>query len=236
MPGAKAGTGEILKVIVFTIEATPDNELRPRFVEAGGDIERLFIPDLEAIREELEREALRRKLEGRTGTRKRNGERKPDPTFSLPSAAPLFGRMISDAGADVAIFDPINDFLDEDVNTNSDASIRRALGPLGEVLRKENCAGLLLRHMNKNTGAEAKFRGTGTTAYQNRARIHLIAARIQEDLRPGSGAEYALAIADSNLRRVRSEVLTYDVVNSDTPSSDEDGDFVPKIIWRETAE
>ena len=100
--------------------------------------------------------------------------------------------------------------------------------PLGPQLREADCAGLLIRHLNKNTGAEARMRGAGSTAYQNRARVHLLCARLPEGAHPV--ARFGLAVLDNNLRRVAPGVLVYDIVDSDIPQ-DDDGGYVARVKW-----
>lgn len=208
LPGMEASSGEVQKAIIFTAESSAEKEVGPRLDAAGADVTRVFCPAIRKVR------------------------KKAAPEWILPDGAPRFEAAIRESGATIAVFDPINDFLQEDINTNNDASIRRALMPLGVALAETDCGGILIRHMNKNTGADARFRGAGTTAYQNRARIHLVAARIPEELRPSSGAMYGLAIVDNNLMRVdRGTVLAYDVVDSELPASDEDNDYIPMIEW-----
>jgi hypothetical protein len=213
MPDGTGHTGSPLTVIIFTMEASAETETRPRLDAAGADVNLVFRPKVRSVRN----------AEGVVVA----------PEWSLPEGASQFDRAIRGSHADLAIFDPINDFFSEKINTHNDASVRHALMPLGEVLGENNCAGCLIRHMNKNTTADAKFRGAGSTAYQNRARIHLVAAAIPEDQRPDSGARYGLVIVDSNKRRVSPEVLSYDVVDSEMEQSD-DGDLVPKIKWYES--
>lgn len=210
LPGVKTATGEVHRTIIFTAESSAEKEVGPRLDAAGADVSRVFC----------------------TQVPKAARGKKAAPEWILPDGASRFAAAIHESGATIAIFDPINDFLAEDINTNNDASIRRALMPLGLALANADCGGILIRHMNKNTGTDARYRGAGTTAYQNRARIHLVAARIPDDLRPESGAMYGLAIVDNNLMRVdRGMVLAYDVVDSEIPASDEDDDYIPMIEW-----
>jgi hypothetical protein len=210
MPGESEdeSTGEILTTIIFTAESSISKEIAPRIDAAGGDSYYIVTQEdgLVSVRGRVKKEWI------------------------LPDGADMFDQAIREADADIAIFDPINDFLGEDINTNNDASIRRALKPLGRVLQQTGCAGWMIRHMNKDTGANARMRGSGTTAYQNRARVHMVAGRLPEGSLPGSGARYGIAIVDSNLRRLEKGVLAYNAVDSDIVADDADG-MVPKVEW-----
>jgi hypothetical protein len=220
-PGASTAKDPV-NIIVFTYESSVSEELRQRYEAAGADMGRVFIPDLE--------ELYGIKKKSSSATRRRNGERASIYGLELPDNAHVFREMIRQANASLAIWDPINDFLAERIDSHKDASIRRALMPLGPILREQQCAGWMLRHMSQDTSARAKFRGLGTSAYQNRARVHLIASEIPEDL--GQEAGYALAIVDSNMRKVnKKRSLAYDIVDSDVVADDE-GFYAPRIEWR----
>jgi hypothetical protein len=210
LPGWE-GNGEKVSAIVFCLESNVGKEIAPRLSAALADMDLVWCRGVAEVRH------------GRGKGSSASSE------WVLPESAAKFGDAIKASGASVAIFDPINDFLSGDVNPNSDASIRQALGPLGRVLDELDCAGWLIRHMNKDTGASARMRGTGTTAYQNRARVHLVVGRIP----PSAGiddARYGLACVDSNLRRIEEGVLAYDVVDSDIVA-DDSGGLVPMLEW-----
>lgn len=198
-------TGEKMNVVIFTNESSAETEIAPRLQAAGANLSMVHAPKIE-----------------------KDKRGKVKETWILPDGFEAFDRAIRECDAQVAVFDPINDFLQEDINTNNDASIRRALGPLGRVLQQTGCAGWLVRHMNKDTGASARMRGTGTTAYQNRARIHMVAGRLP----PGAvdGARFGLAVVDSNIRKVEDAVLAYNVVDSDI-EADDAGGMVPVVEW-----
>lgn len=217
LPGMKEGKDPV-NIIVFTYESSVAQELRQRYAAAGADMSRVFIPDLDAMAE----------MNKEISEDDENEEEEIG--LELPGDAAIFGLMIEQANASLAIWDPINDFLSAGINTHNDASVRRALRPLGTILESNQCAGWMLRHMNKDSSLEAKYRGAGSTAYQNRARVHLIASEIPPEL--GQQAGYALAIDSSNLRRVNhNQSLAYDIVDSDIVADDE-GFFAPKIEWR----
>lgn len=213
MPGGRKGLGEPCNVIIFTHEGRAAVE--PRLRAAGADIDRVFVPDL----------PQKKKKRGA-------GNIQDDDPLALPGGADIIAKMIKQAGAKLAIFDPITDFLDETILTHNDASVRRALNPLGIKLNILECAGIGLRHMNKNKEGDARMRGAGSTAFQNRARVHLVAGEI-EPLNVGTDSEtrrFGIGMADANdIKRVGG-VLTYTIVDSDVPL-DEDGRMVARVEW-----
>jgi hypothetical protein len=204
MPGEETGTGEVITTAIFTAESDAESEVGPRLDAAGAIGDHIFC------------ERADRNTRGKAAG------------LVLPGSGPAFGRRIREVEAGLAIWDPINDYLDETISTNNDASIRRALGPLGPEIRNRGCAGVLVRHMNKDTRASARMRGAGTTAYQNRARVHLVIGRLPQGAHPI--ARFGLAVVDSNLRRVAPGSLAYDIEDSDIPA-DYSGGMVARIVW-----
>lgn len=204
MPGSDTPLQHPISVVIFTDESNAGRELKPRLMAAGADESKVFIP----------------KLPKKRGDKEASG-------LVLPDSGAMFGRMIRACGAQIAVWDPITDFMAEDIQTHNDASVRRALRPLGQVLTETGCAGWLIRHMNKDSGARAKFRGAGTTAFQNRARVHLVTGVIPA----GSGdGQFGLAVVDSNLRRKTEGVLAYNIIDSDI-KADRSGNMVGKVEW-----
>jgi hypothetical protein len=204
MPGQDAATCEPGNVIIFTEESSRSRELKKRLRVAGADLRRVKWVDYKKDK--------RGKAAG----------------LVLPDSESIFRRAIAEADAVVAVWDPITDFLAEDIQTHNDASVRRALRPLGTILAEAGCAGWLIRHMNKDSGARAKFRGAGTTAFQNRARVHLVTGHL-----PGGAdgrGKYGIAIVDSNLMAREEGVLAYDIVDSDE-IMDNVGSKVGMISW-----
>ena len=57
------------------------------------------------------------------------------------------------------VFNPVVAFLDASVFTSSDSGIRRALAPLADLLERRRCASTMVRHLNKQGGTNALYRG-----------------------------------------------------------------------------
>jgi hypothetical protein len=203
LPGID-GTGEKLHVAVFCSESSAKTEIGPRLDAAGAEVSFIHLPKIKKDK--------RGKIIG----------------LVLPGGADQLGHMIREVDASIAVFDPINSFLDESINTNNDASVRRALSPLGQVLRETGCAGWLVRHLNKDSGASIDMRGAGSTAYQNIARIHMFAGKLPREA--SVEGRFGLGIIDSNLVKVEEGVLAYDAVDSEIVGDDA-GNMVPVIEW-----
>jgi AAA domain/Bifunctional DNA primase/polymerase, N-terminal len=205
MPGREEADCGPFNAIIFTHEGKAAVE--PRLRAAGADMKRVFIPVLPKP--------------------KRGKEQSTDP-LALPGGAEMIAKMIIEANAELAIFDPITDFLDETIMTHNDASVRRALNPLGIKLETIGCAGLGLRHMNKSRDADAKMRGAGSTAFQNRARVHLVSGEIEP--KPDGTRCFGIGMADINDVKRVGGALVYSVVDSNV-KLDDVGNLVGRVEW-----
>jgi hypothetical protein len=204
-PGTDAAI-EPINTIIFTDEGHWESTTLPRLVASNANLARIARP-------------MRRKP-------KKHGKQ-DDWGLALPDGAELMERMIREAGAKFAIWDPITDFLDESINSHNDASVRRALRPLNGVLTRTGCVGLAIRHLNKNTNQEARFRGGGSVAFANRARVHLIAARLPAG---HPGGSHGIGQLDINLTKKVDQVLAYSIEDSDV-DADFNGNKVGKVTW-----
>lgn len=227
MPGAELVVSG--PVDVFLLAEDDEFQMKKRLLAAGADLDRVHFPHPEW------RGMVRL---AKTQTETRRGKRgvphgQDEASLLLPFGAEYIGKMIAGVGARLCVLDPVTDYLDETITTNNDASVRRALDPLAHVLSDAGCAGLSVRHMNKNTKQEARYRGGGTTAFQNRARVHLISGRIPEEVdTPG---QFGLSMVDNNYMPVVPGVLPYSVVDSAVPLDDQ-GNMVGRVEWYDLVE
>lgn len=84
------------------------------------------------------------------------------------------------------------------VSLSSDASVRRALGPLTDIAEDTGAAIVLVRHLNGQRRAPAYRRGLGGPAVANLARSVLVLALHQEDEGDPTGRR-VLALTKGNL-------------------------------------
>jgi AAA domain/Bifunctional DNA primase/polymerase, N-terminal len=206
MPGeSEAETGPIT-VILFTDEGGWDTTIRPRLRAAGADLKKVARVSPAAVRKK----------------------------WGLPDGAKNIGGAIAESGARMAIFDPITDMLGEDIQTHNDASVRRALAPLATELARHGCTGFAIRHLNKMVGTGARNRGAGSTAFQNRARVHMLTG----ELPVGYPEKFGIAILDTNLTSKEGidGVWGYNIVDSHVPTGDRQGSYHGKVDWGGIAE
>lgn len=83
-------------------------------------------------------------------------------------------------GAKVVVIDPLMAFLPDGTESNSDHSVRRALGPIAKLAHDENCLILFVRHLNKGTG-KALYRGGGSIAFTGASRGAYLVAKHPDD-------------------------------------------------------
>jgi hypothetical protein len=124
-----------LSAVVVNAEDREDDTLCPRLRALGADLERVFFLP-----------------------RDEGGEI----DFGLPARTAALDRVLTATGARLVVIDPITVFLAAGVNTHSDGGVRRALAPLAALARQHGCAVLMVRHLTKNGGHRALYRGLGS--------------------------------------------------------------------------
>ena len=226
MPGEEEAICDPMNVFLFA-EDVP-SMIRKRLRAAGADLKRVFFPHRDyceaIVRAQAEKE---RRQHGE------DDEEDSDLSLLLPHGSEIMLGMIQQANADMAIWDPITDYLDRSISTGIDADVRHALNPLARGLEDLDVAGISIRHMNKNPAAAARHRGGGSQAFQNRARVHLVTGRlVEENMEFGT---FGLSMVDNNyVPRVKG-TLTYDIVDSDI-ELDDIGNMIGKVEWRDLQE
>jgi hypothetical protein len=94
--------------------------------------------------------------------------------LTLPEHQDRLEVAIRQVEAKLLVIDPITAYLSETINTNNDASVRRATTPLTDLAQRTGTAILLVRHLNKSGELKAKYRGGGSIAFTGAARAVLV--------------------------------------------------------------
>ncbi len=94
--------------------------------------------------------------------------------MKIPGQLALLESAIVEMGAKLVFIDPLNGYIDGKVNTHSDHAVRCALTPLVELAARLRVPIVGVRHLNKQAGASAKYRGNGSIAYVGLARSALM--------------------------------------------------------------
>jgi hypothetical protein len=193
-PDGRTGPGPV-NALVLSAEDNAADTVVPRLRQLGADLERVFVWQRES-----------------------DAETWP---WHFPSDAGRLDDALRRTAARLAVIDPVMAFLDEKVHCASDPSVRRALTPLMDLAEKHRCALLLLRHLNKQGGGRALYRGLGSIAFVAVCRFAMLVGR--DPLDPG---RCVLAQVRSSLTGPQPS-LTYRITGADGP--------LPSLEWLGTS-
>jgi hypothetical protein len=143
--------------LVLSAEDAATDTIVPRLRRLGADLRRVFV-----------------------WQRDRDDEDWP---WRFPTHAARLDDALARTDARLAVVDPIMAFLDDSVLCASDRSVRRALAPLLQLAEKHRCAVLMHRHLNKQGGSRALYRGLGSIAFVAACRFAMLVGR--DPLVPG---------------------------------------------------
>ncbi len=155
-PDGRPGPGPA-NALVLSAEDTAADTIVPRLHRLGADLQRVFVWQRECDDE--------------------------DWPWRFPAHAARLDDALGRTDARLAVLDPIMAFLDDSVLCASDQSVRRALAPLMQLAEKHRCALLMHRHLNKQGGSRAVYRGLGSIAFVAACRFAMLVGR--DPLTPG---------------------------------------------------
>jgi AAA domain-containing protein len=157
MPDGSAGAKGT--VIILSAEDGIADTIRPRLDAAGADAGQVIAID---------------EVTGVDG---------PPRPVELPLDLPLLAAVIQTHDATLLTIDPLMAFL-AGVDSHNDQSVRRALHPLSKLADKTGVAIVVIRHLNKGSGAKALYRGGGSIGIGGAARaVHVVAADPDDETR-----------------------------------------------------
>jgi archaellum biogenesis ATPase FlaH len=147
--------------------------------------------------------------------------------FTLPTSIDELKDAIKEANAKLVVIDPLMAFLDEEVNTHKDASVRNALTSISQLAADTGATIVLVRHLNKDAGSSnALYRGAGSIAFGAAARSVLVVGKD-----PSDEGSVVLAQVKGNLaKRGSAPSLKFRV---EEPSEDVE---LPVIVWQGRSE
>jgi hypothetical protein len=147
-----------------TLYLTNENPIaecvRPRFDLLGGDPARLVL------------------LNGKKMTTE-DGEEATVP-ITLGDVDAL-DQAIRETGARLVIVDPIQSFMGASVDLHRSNETRPIMDALAKVAEKHRCAILLLRHLSKQAGGKAIYRGLGSIDLTGAVRSEMLAGSLPDD-------------------------------------------------------
>jgi hypothetical protein len=154
LPGGKPGAPR--NVIILSAEDDLHDTIRPRIDAAGGDPSRiaslLAFPDGSPF--------------GRP--------------FVIPGHTLLLEAVVVRTNAALVIIDPLMAYLQRGHNANSDQDARHALATLKMLSERTGAAIVVVRHLNKTSGANPLYRGGGSIGIIGAARCGLLLAQDPE--------------------------------------------------------
>lgn len=127
------------------------------------------------------------------------------------------------------VFDAWDDYLGATGNQVYEAGfIRSRLNPLVEMARNHDCTILIVRHLNRKSGAKASERGTGSQAIRNVARHALIAGEATDD----GAYDRSLSVHKSNLAPEAMTMLyRIEETSVDSPVGSKASITAPRVVW-----
>jgi hypothetical protein len=88
---------------------------------------------------------------------------------------------ISQTGARLVIVDPIQSYLGANVDLHRSNETRPVMDGLSKLAESHGCAILLLRHLSKQSGGKAIFRGLGSIDLTGAVRSEMLAGSLPDD-------------------------------------------------------
>jgi hypothetical protein len=93
--------------------------------------------------------------------------------FTIPDHVAQLEATIRDRNVKLVVFDPLEAFLSGSVDNYRNHHIRRALRSLELMAKRTGCSVVIVRHLNKDQGKSAIYRGSGSIGIIGAARSGL---------------------------------------------------------------
>jgi hypothetical protein len=199
----------------FPDGARPDGAYRVLLLSAEDGVEDTIVPRLVVAGANLANVDILDHVNDGTGPR----------PVELPGDLPRIRELVKGEGHALVVIDPLMAFLAGEVNAHRDQDVRRALHPLKLMAEATGAAVLVVRHLNKMTGASALYRGGGSIGIVGAARAGLLVAPDPDD---ETETRRVLAVTKSNLA-AKPPSLAYRIVGDDLYDT-------AKVAWEGASE
>lgn len=187
-------------VVFVSFEEHPGAVMVPRLVAAGADLKRVFIWDLAT-----------------------HG-------FNLRDSLDELRTVIRNCGARLVVIDPLMAALPGELNAHRDQDIRSVMAGVSSLAEDTGAAILFVRHLNKNSGGSALYRGGGSIGIIGAARCGLLLARDPDAADGEDDGSRVLAVTKCNVARP-APALRMRLVSAASPAP---GVEVARIVWGDT--
>jgi len=148
-------------VVILTAEDGLADTVRPRLEAAGGDPSRVVA--LQGVPTHVTGDFPVLRLP------------------SIPQDLDLLHEVITQEDAALVIVDPLNAYLSNRIDGYRDQDVRSGLAPFAQLAADTGAAVVLVRHLTKQRGAPALYRGGGSIGIIGAARSGLLLAPDPED-------------------------------------------------------
>lgn len=135
----------------------------------------------------------------------------PNASPILPGDAGEVEEIVRRYNAALLILDPALEFMQADLDSHKQQDVARFMGPLLGIAQRTGAAFLTVRHNNKNAGASALHRASGSIGFTGKVRLALTAAKNEQT------GERALAVTKNNLGPDKHTVSYNVVTKGDAP-------------------
>lgn len=148
--------------------------------------------------------------------------------FNLVDSLLPLGELIRSIGAKLVVIDPLVASLPSTLNAHRDQDVRSVLAPLAKLAENTGAAILLVRHLNKQSGGAALYRGGGSIGIIAAARTGLTLNRDPklDDTDDDDGSR-VLAVSKCNVGK-KGTSLQLMIVSAPSPAP---GIEVARIEW-----
>jgi hypothetical protein len=140
--------------VVLSLEDDAAYTLKPRFVAAGGDPDRLII--ISSIWNPETKKRIRQ--------------------VELERDLERLREALGDSKAIHLTVSPVSAYLGDKRNSWKDSDVRQIIDPLQDMAASLNITGTLIFHPNKNAQQQARYRMSGSQAFFNACRMVLVTA------------------------------------------------------------
>jgi 5S rRNA maturation endonuclease (ribonuclease M5) len=165
------GSFETGRVLLITCEDSLSDIIAPRLIALGADLSRIY---------------------SFQGCLADGADYASPPLF--PRDLPLLREVLDRFKPSLVVIDPLMAYIDLSFSSINDQAIRQVLAPMAQIGQEQDCAFLLIRHLNKSGGPKAIYRGSGSIGIVGSARISFVVGK-----HPADETARVLAPIKSNL-------------------------------------
>jgi len=169
--------------VIFFATEDPLGRVKARLRAEGADLSRVFFLDIT----------------------------KENASPILPGDTHQVEELVRKHNAALLILDPALEFMQADLDSHKQQDVARFMGPLLGIAMRTGASLLTVRHNNKNSGASALHRASGSIGFTGKVRIALLASKNAET------KARALAVTKNNLGPDK-HTVGYEIVSRDGAS------------------